>query len=210
LPPDPGTDPGRAKDTAKEKREPKQRVRRDDFGDDGPARRSSGGSGVVSPNPIGGFGTIGWVLLGGLLVVVVLIAAILAVRQAPQTPKPAAAKPAELSLEALLAQTQRPVGEGLWRQADELARAGRSLEGLRTLYVAVLALLHRADLIRYSQTRTNGEYLAEVRPRTEVYLPFESLTDCFELKWYGEKACQPEDYQTCRRLAEQVRSETKA
>src|SRR5262249_52786513 len=126
--------------------------------------------------------------------------------QAPAAPKTPAAKPAALSLEALLAQTEQPVGESLWRQADELARGGRWLDALRTLYMAVLALLHRADLIRYSQTRTNGEYLAQVRPRTEVYLPFESMTGLFELKWYGEKSCQPDDYQNCRQLAEQVRA----
>ena len=34
-----------------------------------------------------------------------------------------------------------------WR-AEELARAGRCLEAVRALYLAVLALLHRADLIR--------------------------------------------------------------
>ena len=208
LPPDTSDDRAKAKATAKERREKKERVRRDDFAEDGPPRRGGDG-GIVKPNPIGGFGTLGWFLLGALLVAVVVIAALLALRQAPATPKTPVAKPAALSLEALLAQTEQPVGESLWRQADELARSGRWLDALRTLYVAVLALLHRADLIRYSQTRTNGEYLTEVRPRTEVYLPFESLTDCFELKWYGEKACQPEDYQTCRKLAEQVRSEIK-
>jgi hypothetical protein len=208
LPPDTSDDRAKAKETAKERREKKERVRRDDFAEDGPPRRGGDG-GIVTPNPIGGFGTVGWFLMGTLLVAVVVIAALLALRQAPTAPKTPAAKPAALSLEALLAQTEQPVGESLWRQADELARSGRWLDALRTLYVAVLALLHRADLIRYSQTRTNGEYLAELRPRTEVYLPFESLTGSFELKWYGEKACQPDDYQTCRQLAEQVRAEIK-
>jgi hypothetical protein len=181
-------------------------VRRDDEFGDGPARRSGGG-GVIPPMPLGGLGTIAWLVLGAILLAAIVVAFILW-RKQPRSAKPTAKPQAgELSLEALLARTNQPVGESLWKQADELARAGSLLEAVRTLYLAVLALLHRADLIRYAQTRTNHEYLAQVRPRTEVYAPFEGLTGLFELKFYGEKSCQADDYHTCRQLAEQVRAE---
>jgi hypothetical protein len=207
LPPEVSTDNDPRKDkTAKERKEKKQKARREEVViDDGPS--GGGGSGIIAPNLGGGIGTIGWLICGGLLAAVLVLACILAWRQSASRTAVKETKVADaaLSLEALLAQTDRPIGEGLWRQADDLARSGRWLDALRTLYLAVLALLHRADLIRYSQTRTNGEYLAQVRPRTEVYLPFEGLTDLFELKWYGEKSCQSDDYQSCRQLAEQVR-----
>lgn len=205
LPSDSGEKTERRPDTAK-KAEPKRPVRRDDEFGDGPARRSGGG-GVIPPMPLGGLGTIAWLLLGAILLAAIVVAFILW-RKQPRSAKPVAKPQAgELSLEALLAQTNQPVGESLWKQADELARAGNLLEAVRTLYLAVLALLHRADLIRYAQTRTNHEYLAQVQPRTEVYAPFEGLTGLFELKFYGEKSCQADDYHTCRQLAEQVRAE---
>jgi hypothetical protein len=95
----------------------------------------------------------------------------------------------------------------LWRQSDELARAGRFLEAVRTLYLAVLALLHQAGLIRYERTRTNGEYADHLRRRGSlVHRPFLGLTGLFELKWYGERACRADDYQTCRDLAETIQT----
>jgi len=205
LPSDSGEKTERRPETAK-KAEPKRPVRRDDEFGDGPARRGEGG-GVIPPMPLGGLGTVAWLLLVAILLAAIVVAFILW-RKQPRSAKPAAKPQAgELSLEALLAQTNQPVGESLWKQADDLARAGNLLEAVRTLYLAVLALLHRADLIRYAQTRTNHEYLAQVRPRTEVYAPFEGLTGLFELKFYGEKSCQADDYHTCRQLAEQVRAE---
>jgi hypothetical protein len=98
----------------------------------------------------------------------------------------------------------------LWRQAEELARRGEPLPALRTLYLAVLALLHRASLIRYERTRTNGEYAQQLR-RSEaapagVPEAFGRLTNTFEVKWYGERACQRADFDACRRLAEEIRS----
>jgi hypothetical protein len=77
----------------------------------------------------------------------------------------------------------------------------------------VLAQLHRADLIRYDRTRTNGEYLRQLRTAeggAAVVEPFGRLTRLFELKWYGERACAADDYETCRGLASQVREGAKA
>jgi hypothetical protein len=93
----------------------------------------------------------------------------------------------------------------LWQQADERARAGDYLGAVRTLYLAVLAMLHQARLIRYERTCTNGEYADQLRPRAPLHRPFLRLTGLFEVKWYGERACQPQDYRACRELAEELR-----
>jgi hypothetical protein len=109
--------------------------------------------------------------------------------------------------EDFLAEPDKENVAGLWRQSDELARAGRFLEAVRTLYLAVLALLHQAHLIRYERTRTNGEYADQLRRQgTPVQRPFLSLTGLFEVKWYGERSCQEGDYQACRGLAEAIQS----
>jgi len=205
LPPD--TDDGSAKrPKTAPKTEPQEPVRRDEPSDFGPAR-GPGGEGMLPALPLAGLGQMAWLVLAGLLGAAVVVALVLYLKQRRARP-PIAVKTekAALSLEALLAQTDRPVGEGLWRQADDLARAGHWLEAVRALYLAVLAHLHRADLIRYAQTRTNGEYLDQLRQREELHAPFEGLTSLFELKYYGEKTCQPDDFQHCRQFAEQLRT----
>jgi hypothetical protein len=115
------------------------------------------------------------------------------------------------ALEAVLEEPDKQNVASLWREADALARSGRFLEAVRTLYLAVLALLHQSGLIRYERTRTNGEYADHLRrKRVPVHPPFVSLTGLFEVKWYGERACQDRDYDTCRGLAETIESGVKS
>src|SRR5262249_54471844 len=71
--------------------------------------------------------------------------------------------PAAPELEAVLTHPDEQSAAALWGEADDLARRGKFLEALRTLYLAVLVLLHRANLIRYERTRTNGEYATQLR-----------------------------------------------
>ena len=101
-----------------------------------------------------------------------------------------------------------------WQQADDLARQGNFLEAVRCLYLAVLAILHRAHVIRYEKTRTNGEYRQQARRTPEapagMHAPFGQMTDLFDRKWYGERACDDGDYGACRALAEQIRAEVNA
>jgi hypothetical protein len=212
LPPDVDDDrKPEKKPEPKEKERPKakeedQPVRRVD-----PARERPPPQPRPTPAPSAssgeGLGSMQWLLLVVAAVVVVLLAVFLNRRERKATaPKVETAKPPakELSLESLLSQPTR-VLENLWQQADDLARAGQCLEAVRTLYLAVLMLLHRSGLIRCAPMRTNGEYVRQVRSKEEVYRPFRGLTGLFEVKWYGERACQPADYDTCRRLAESVR-----
>jgi hypothetical protein len=91
-----------------------------------------------------------------------------------------------------------------------LARQGEFLEAVRRLYLAVLAQLHRSHLIRYEKTRTNGEYLRQVRlapeAPAELHASFGRLTWLFDQKWYGDRACDGQEYGACRALAEDVRA----
>ena len=93
----------------------------------------------------------------------------------------------------------------LWRQAENLAQQGRFLDGVRSLYLAVLAYLHRSNRIRYEPTRTNGEYLDQLRSHRPLQDSFRGLTGIFELKWYGERTCGSDDFASCRQLAEAIR-----
>src|SRR5262249_28760684 len=151
------------------------------------------------------FSGLGWVILLGVLLAVVVLALVLWLQSPARTPPPKTeAGKAAPSLESILNQAE-PQAPVLWRQAEAFARNGEHLEAVRSLYLAVPALLHRAGLIRYERTRTNGEYVDQVHLHPEappeVHAGFAELTGLFELKWYGERACRAEDWERCRALA---------
>lgn len=190
----------RAEAKMRERPAERQRVRRDDSG---PARDESRGPGVLSPQPGGGFSALGWTLLAGAAVAVVLLALIWGRRQ-PQAPKKSVAVEAD-ALERPLERPDRQSVDDLWQRAEELARAGNYRDGVRVLYLAVLAVLHRANLIRFEPTRTNGEYVRQLRPRADLGQPFRDLTRRFEQQLYGAATSRGEDFDVCRGLAVAIR-----
>ena len=134
------------------------------------------------------------------MAVVVLGLFLLTDRRKQSRPKPVEQKTGQTvpSLETILTRPDEYSVTGLWREADDLARAGKAREAVRTLYLAVLALLHRSSLIRFERTRTNGEYVRQLRSKELLHAPFAGMTNLFEVKWYSESACEPDDYATCR------------
>jgi hypothetical protein len=129
--------------------------------------------------------------------------------RSPRTPKPERAGGTEkFQTENDTRQVLEETPATLWRQAETLAGAGQFREAARVLYIAVLALLHRQHLIRFQPTRTNGEYVRQVRlseqAPPELHEPFERLTHRFEMAWYGERPCESRDYRACRNLADEV------
>jgi hypothetical protein len=192
------------KPTKKDRERPEEKA----FENDGMVPgHGGGGPAMVAPVALGGLGQLLLVVLVTLAVAVVLLGVGLAIRYWLQNRKPSperrvgAVAPAS---EELLDDLDRTDAFGLWRQSDELARTGRFLEAVRTLYLAVLALLHQAALIRFERTRTNGEYADQLRPRAALHGPFVGFTRLFEVKWYGERACAAEDYSACRGFAEEI------
>jgi hypothetical protein len=193
-------------------KEPKrEKVRRDDPVEEGPRTRGGGGPRVRGPSGGGGgLSSLGWILLAGLGLAVVA-AALFLYFSSPRGPR--AAKPPTTSgvSSPHTSEAQQILDESpsdLWRQAEKLAGEGKHREAVRLLYLAVLALLHRQHFIRFEPTRTNGEYVRQVhlseQAPAELHEPFLELTQLFEMKWYGERACESGDYRTCHALAEQV------
>lgn len=159
----------------------------------------------------GGLSTLGWLLLGGLALAIIVVGFILYLssrRSAkPKNGEPAA-NAAGWSAENDARQVLEQAPATLWRQADALAGEERYRDAVRFLYLAVLALLHRQALIRFEPTRTNGEYVRQVRladqapPKLREL--FEQLTPQFETAWYGELPCESGDYRACRALADEM------
>jgi hypothetical protein len=187
----------------------RERVRREE---ELPAEAGPRGPGVLPPLPAAGLGALGWLLVGGLLIAILAIALVLFLRRS-RKPRPRAEAEEEAeagpSLESVLTRPDVQTADRLWRQAEEKARAGQLRPAIRLLYLAVLALLHRANLIRFERTRTNGEYVRQLRPREDLHAPFRTLTDRFESTWYSEAVCQADDFTACRRLAEVVREQAR-
>ncbi len=194
-----------------DQQEPERKeLRREDAKDEGP--RGGGGGPRVSVPAGGGGGLsfLGWLLLGGLGLAVLVVALVLflASPRRPRSAKPPAATGVELAAESDARQVLEESPTELWRQAEGLAGAGRFRDAVRVLYLAVLSLLHRQQFIRFEPTRTNGEYVRQVRlseqAPAELHGPFLELTGLFEAKWYGERPCESADYGACRRLAEEI------
>jgi Domain of unknown function (DUF4129) len=208
--------PGNDKPTENRAEKPKpppreeKPIEKDEPGDFRPAPR--GGAVLGGPVGLGGIGPMVLFVLVVLVAAVLVIGVALAIRQWLQNRPPAIVR-REGRIEAggdeIELEPERQDVASLWRQSDDLARSGRFLEAVRTLYLAVLALLHQASLIRFERTRTNGEYADQLRPLKSLHAPFLRLTDLFEVKWYGERRCQEVDYTACRGYAESIRLESK-
>jgi hypothetical protein len=192
--------------------DPKQKPDEPPVQDDQPVQginpAKPAGPPMVAPVALGGAANLLLVVLLGLLLAA-LVAGLAYVlysyfRDRVKTP-PRQAGPLTGKADDELDDPAKQDPAQLWRQADEKARAGDYLGAVRTIYLAVLAMLHQGGFIRYERTRTNGEYADQLRPRQWLQRPFLGLTGVFEVKWYGERHCESADYGRCRELAEQIR-----
>jgi hypothetical protein len=195
-----------------EKKREKKEVERDD-----PQPRNRRGGGVSGPAlPAAGLTVVGWTVLGGLAAAVLVLAFMLFLqaRRGPRTEDKPKVKPARQQESGPLPLPENRSAEELWREAESLAGAGQFREAVRFLYLAVLFGLDRKRLLRYEATRTNGEYVRQVRlaenAPPDLHAPFGRLTALFERKWYGERTCDADEYEAGKALAWEVRELTGA
>lgn len=85
-------------------------------------------------------------------------------------------------------------------EAERLARAGDLRGAIRKAYVAVLCELGDRHLIRLAQHKTNRDYLASLRDRSELYGVMHPLTHTFERHWYGFAPASDADWADYRAL----------
>jgi hypothetical protein len=85
-------------------------------------------------------------------------------------------------------------------EAEQLARAGDLRGAIRKAYVAVLCELGDRRLIRLAQHKTNRDYLAALRDRSELYGVMHPLTHAFERHWYGLVPASDADWADYRAL----------
>ena len=85
-------------------------------------------------------------------------------------------------------------------EAERLARAGDLRGAIRKAYVAVLCELGDRHLIQLAQHKTNRDYLAALRDRSELYGVMHPLTHAFERHWYGLAPASVADWADYRAL----------
>ena len=91
---------------------------------------------------------------------------------------------------------QIPTAKAMTVQAAKLAEAGDYRGAFKAAYLASIAYLDEIRALRFERSRTNWEYLRELktggheRPHSELY----PLTQDFDRKIYGRESCSKEDY----------------
>jgi hypothetical protein len=197
----------------KKREEARERERREIERDEPKPQPQGGGGGGGVNMPAGGLalGPLGWILLAGLAAAILVVAGLLflSTRGRPRPQKaPVKAAPEKMAPADLPRPEDHSPTES-WRRAETLAAEGRFLDALRHLYLAALFQLDRKQLLHYEATRTNGEYVRQVRLSEHappaLQAPFERLTNGFEVQWYGERSCDAGEYAAFRRLAEEIR-----
>lgn len=91
--------------------------------------------------------------------------------------------------------------EALLADADRAAAAGDFAHALSRLYLALIRNLDRHGFVRYDRSRTNWEYLRQVRAHDGISSPLAALTTASEAVWYGSQPADASRYDSCRALA---------
>lgn len=204
--------PAREKIEEEQKQPQREEVRREEPETKGAKVRGGGGRRLGTSGGGGnGLSMLGWLLLAGLALAV-LAAGLYLYLSAPRRPR-SPELPTAIGPQTTLGEEEarRVLSESPdeWRRrADKLAEEGQFREAIRLLYLAVLSLLHQRQLIRFEPTRTNGEYVRQVRlserAPPELHSPFRELTERFESNWYGEWNCLADDYRAGKALAQEM------
>lgn len=90
--------------------------------------------------------------------------------------------------------------------AKDLAAAGQLRRAYRAIFLAILLRLDKQGLIRFDRSRTNGEYLRSLRSRPEIFTWMRPLTNEFDVRWYGERSVEEQDFRRALRAYEGLAS----
>ena len=99
-----------------------------------------------------------------------------------------------------------------WDQAMSAAEAawahGEQREALRIVLRACLALLDGRGVLRYDESRANGEVLRELRRlgRSELHGPMRTIVRAFDRGWYGFLTLTGDEFATVLDTSRQLRT----
>jgi hypothetical protein len=79
------------------------------------------------------------------------------------------------------------------KEIDKAAQQGNYRLAVRLMFLQLLKNLSEKNIIRYSQERTNMDYLIQLQP-TRYYPDFFRITRNYEYSWYGHFTVNEEAY----------------
>lgn len=82
----------------------------------------------------------------------------------------------------------------LFGEAERLARQGDLRAAIRKGYIALLCDLSDRRVIGLARSKTNRDYLRDVRNRSDLYPRMQLVTDTFERHWYGGQESAESDW----------------
>lgn len=89
--------------------------------------------------------------------------------------------------------------ENLFAEAENLASTGNLRGAIRKGYIALLCELADRKIIGLARSKTNRDYLRDVRAKNELYQNMNGLTANFERHWYGFETAEEKDWEEFRR-----------
>ncbi len=82
----------------------------------------------------------------------------------------------------------------LLANARALARSGDFRSAIRRAYIAMLCELEQRGKVRLHRSKTNRDYLDELKPQQSLYPTFSIMTGAFEHIWYGQEPATESEY----------------
>lgn len=151
------------------------------------------------PSTWGNLTPLGWVMLiiGGLLILALVLYTLRGVRRT-------VAAEARVRAEAEAEEEHMTVQEATDRTRNA-AQAGDYRTATRYLYLSTLLWLEERGMVRYDRSRTNREYLQQLRgkPTHDAFVP---VVDTFERVWYGKRPLESADFDAYQQQINALRS----
>ncbi len=94
-----------------------------------------------------------------------------------------------------------PEASELFEQANQALRQGNHAEAVRLALLALIARLEKQGLLRVDSTRTNREYLRDLRDRPDLSTSFGRLARLYERIWYGRTSASRDQAEEAIRLS---------
>lgn len=86
----------------------------------------------------------------------------------------------------------------LFSEAERLAREGDLRSAIRKGYIAMLCDLADRKIVRLERSKTNRDYLRDVRRMEPLFENVRGLTSSFEVNWYGLRPAEAGDWEEFR------------
>ncbi len=92
----------------------------------------------------------------------------------------------------------RRTAAGYFREADQLAAAGRYGEAMRVAFVGGALELDRREILRFHPSKTPADYVREARLAPDERDALRTLVNALYAVAFGGAACPPEEYRSWR------------